>query len=89
MLVTASCSESCTLRASGSVDRPKLPLTPVSASLPGPGTRTMRLTLPPATRERLVDLLRGGTQTPVTVTVRAADAAGNTSTARRTIIVGR
>ena len=89
VLVTASCNESCTLRASGSVDRPKLPLTPVTASLPAAGTRTMRLALPPATRERLVDLLRGGTQVPVTVTVRAADAAGNTSTARRAISVGR
>ena len=49
----------------------------------------MRLTLPPATRERLAELLRGGTQAPVTVTVRAADAAGNTITARRAISVGR
>ncbi len=48
VLVTASCSEACTLKASGSVDRPKLPLTPVTASLRAPGTRTMRLTLPPA-----------------------------------------
>jgi FG-GAP repeat len=87
--VTASCRESCTLKASGSVDRPKLPLTAVSVSLRVAGTRTMRLTLPPATRERLISLLRHGTQVPVTVTVRAADAAGNTSTAKRTISVGR
>ena len=89
VLVTASCSEACTLKASGSVDTPKVPLIPVTASLRAPGTRTMRLTLPPAARERLADLLRGGTQVPVTVTVRAADAAGNTSTQRRTISVGR
>ena len=89
VLVTASCSERCTLEASGSVDNPKLPLTSVEVSLRAAGTRTMRLTLPPATRERLVELLRGRTQAPVTVTVRAADAAGNTSAAKRAISVRR
>jgi hypothetical protein len=89
VLVTASCSEGCTLTASGSVDKPKLVLTSVSVSLPAAGTRTMRLTLPPATRSRLVELLRGGTRTAVTLTVRARDAAGNTTTVRRTIDVGR
>jgi hypothetical protein len=77
------------LNASGSVDRPKLPLTAVSVSLGAPGTRTMRLALPPSTRERLAGLLRDGRQVPVTVTVRAADPAGNTSTAKRAISVGR
>jgi hypothetical protein len=89
VLITASCSESCTLRASGAIGKPELPLTSVFVSLPAAGTRTMRLPLPSATQERLDGLLRGGRQVAATLTVQATDAAGNTTIARRTISVGR
>jgi FG-GAP repeat len=87
VVVTASCSEPCTLNISATVAGVRL--TPVSAQLRSAGRRTVRLALAPTVRARLAPLLRSGKPTSATVTVRAADAAGNATTRRSVIEVSR
>jgi FG-GAP repeat len=90
VLVTASCNEACTLTASGAVGAPRgIPLPHVSVQVRSAGRRAIRLTLPPASRARLADLLSTADQVTATVTVRAVDKAGNATVTRNTITVVR
>jgi FG-GAP repeat/Putative Ig domain len=86
--VRASCDEPCRLSAHGTIAVPGLGavrLRRVRVSLEAAGTTNLRLALPPAARKRLAGWLALGARGRATVEVRAADRAGNASTARQTI----
>ncbi|HEU0304597.1 MAG TPA: integrin alpha [Gaiellaceae bacterium] len=91
--VRASCDETCTLRATGTIvaasQRARLPLRAASGRLADRGQRTLKLGLPPAGLSRLQTLLAGMGRIEATLTVRAIDDDGNGSVATRKILVRR
>ena len=88
--VTASCDKPCSLSAAGSVrilgTRYVFGLTRASARLAA-GTRTLTLRFPAAAQKRFGLLLKPGQRARAVITVRAADKAGRTRSATRTVAV--
>lgn len=93
VLVTGSCDEPCTLRASGTImvtgQATRLLLKPTSERLGVSGRRTIALQFAASVRNRVEHLLGEGKRVQVVVSVRAADSAGNVSTDRKTITLRR
>ena len=90
--VTASCNEPCTLRASGTItvgEATRMKLVSASAKLAASGRRTLTLGLPAKGLVQVERALRRGELASATIRVRAADAAGNVSTAKRSVVVRR
>jgi hypothetical protein len=91
VVVRASCSEACSLRATGTISRlePRvsLPLLPAEGRLSNPGRRTLELGLSPEGVSRLSDLFTGKGRIEVTLKLRALDAGGNVSVARARVLV--
>ncbi len=89
VLIRASCNEPCRLSASGTVSvadvRAVIRLRRARTTLEAAGTTTLSLALTAAAQKRLAGLLKRAKRGRATVGVRAADRAGNASTARRTI----
>ncbi|HET9322326.1 MAG TPA: integrin alpha [Gaiellaceae bacterium] len=93
VIVRASCNEACRLKASGAISivgqGTSVSLRPAAGRLGGPGRRMLRLALSAAGATRLARLLDRGRRVRASVTVRARDAAGNMSIARRTAALRR
>lgn len=86
--IRASCNEPCRLSARGTITVPgfgAVGLRRTRVSLEAAGTTKLTLALSAAAQKRLAGWLVGGRRGRATVTVRAADRAGNTSVATRTI----
>ena len=86
IVVTVSCSEACTLRASATVvvgQATSLLMTPAFSTLDAPGRRTLKLTLSATALAHLERALRPGNRGTAKVTVRAVDRAGNAKSATR------
>jgi hypothetical protein len=90
--VTAKCNTPCSLAATGSVTivgtKAVFRLTPASAKLAA-GKRTLRLHCATTEQKRFRRLFKKGQEARAVVTVKAKDAAGNTSTSKRTVVVQR
>jgi sugar lactone lactonase YvrE len=88
--VTARWIKPCSLSATGSVTilgtRYVFVLTRATAKL-AVGTRTLTLRFPAAEQKRFRRLLKPGQRARATITVKATDKAGNTSTSKRTVVV--
>lgn len=84
----ATCNTACTLRATVVIRilglAQSLRLAPARAKLAAPGARSLRLRLTAAGQRRLKAALALGFRARATVTVRATDRAGNTSSKTRT-----
>ena len=93
VVVRATCDESCVLSARGAISIPgvrgTLRLVPATSRLDRAGSRSLVLRLAPARLQRLAGVLEPGLRARATVTVRAVDAAGNSTTSTRTIVVRR
>jgi hypothetical protein len=88
--VRASCNEPCRLSARGTITVPDLgavALRRARASLEAAGTGRLSLALSAAAQKRLAGWLVRGKRGRAIVAVRAADRAGNASTATRTIVL--
>ena len=91
VIVTASCNEACTLKASGAitVSQTTIPLRPAAAKLPSAGRRTLELSLSPKAVAQLERALRRGKRAIASIAVSATDKASNKSTAKRSVAVRR
>jgi sugar lactone lactonase YvrE len=91
--VTARCSRPCSLAATGSVTilgtRSGFGLTRANARLAAAGATKLTLRFAAAEQRRFGRLFRPGQQARAVVIVRATDAAGRTTTSRRTVAVRR
>jgi sugar lactone lactonase YvrE len=91
--VTARSNKPCSLAATGSVTilgtRYVFGLTPASAKLAAAGSRTLTIRLPAAALKRFRLLWKAGLKARATITVRATDKAGRTSTSKRIVAVRR
>jgi trimeric autotransporter adhesin len=91
--VSAKADRPCTLAASAKLailgTRHVFILTPASAKLAAAGSRTLTLRLPDSALKRFRLLWKPGLKARVTITVRATDKAGRTSTSKRIVAVRR
>jgi FG-GAP repeat len=88
VIVTASCNEACTLRASGTVfvaQSAKFLVRPAFSTLAAPGWRTLKLSLTASALAQLERALRRGKRGTANVVVRAVDRAGNAKWATRSL----
>jgi sugar lactone lactonase YvrE len=91
--VSAKADRPCTLAAGGKLTiigtRHVFILTPSTAKLAAAGSRTLTLRLPASALKRFRLLWKPGLKARVTITVRATDKAGRTSTSKRIVTVRR
>jgi hypothetical protein len=91
--VTAKADRPCTLGISAKLTiigtRYVFMLTPARAKLAAAGSRTLTLRLPASALKRFRLLWKPGLKARVTITVRATDKAGRTSTSKRIVAVRR
>jgi PKD repeat protein len=91
--VTAGCDNACSLAATGRVrilgTGSVFKLTPASATLAQAGQRTLELRISSPGQNRIRRLLTPSRRARATITVRAADSAGHTSTSTRSVDVRR
>lgn len=91
--VTVRLDRPCALAATGAVTIPHtayvFALTRANAILTAAGSTTLKLHLSSAGQTRFRRLLKPGQQAQATITVRATDTQGHTSTATRTITIRR